>query len=121
MVDNPSNHRRISLMDFAFHNDGDHHMIRLFFAAFLIALSPAVADAKGKKSKPAPVAVTQPAPAPAPAPKPAPSFMDRQIAAALANTRPVGVTTYGAMASAVAAGQAGGDPVAAAEAASAGW
>lgn len=44
MVDNPSNHRRISLMDFAFHNDGDHHMIRLFFAAFLIALSPAVPE-----------------------------------------------------------------------------
>lgn len=36
------------------------------------------------------------------------------------DTRPVGVTTYGAMAAAVAAGQQGGDPVAAAQAASAG-
>jgi hypothetical protein len=83
-------------------------------ACLLIALAP-VAEAKGKKSKPAPVAV-QPAPKPAPAPTaPAQSFMDRQIAAALANTRPVGVTTYGA----AAALQSGG--VEAAEQAGEGW
>jgi hypothetical protein len=47
--------------------------------------------------------------------------MEQQIAAALANKAPIGVTTYGAMAAAVAAGQNGGDPIAAAEAASAGF
>ena len=63
----------------------------------------------------APVAV-QPAPvAPTPAPAPQPSFMEQQIARALANTRTVGVTTYGA----AAALQSGG--VEAAEAASGGW
>lgn len=86
-------------------------MKTLLIAALI--LTPLAAEAKGKKSKPAPVAV-QPAPAPAPT-APAQSFMDRQIAAALANTRPVGVTTYGA----AAALQSGG--VEAAEAASAGW
>ncbi len=81
-----------------------------------LALSPVMAEAKGKKSKPAPTVTIQPAPvAPAPAPAPQPSFMDRQIAAALANTRPVGVTTYGA----AAALQSGG--VEAAEAASQGY
>ena len=90
-------------------------MKTLLIAALI--LTPVIAEAKGKKSKPAPVAVqTAPKPAPAPAPTaPAQSFMDRQIAAALANTRPVGVTTYGA----AAALQSGG--VEAAEAASAGW
>ncbi len=78
-----------------------------------LALSPVMAEAKGKKSKPAPTVTIQPAPAPAPVPQP--SFMDRQIAAALANTRPVGVTTYGA----AAALQSGG--VEAAEAASQGY
>ena len=88
-------------------------MKTLLIAALI--LTPVIAEAKGKKPKPAPVAV-QPAPKPAPAPTaPAQSFMDRQIAAALANTRPVGVTTYGA----AAALQSGG--VEAAEAASAGW
>jgi len=78
-----------------------------------LALTPIAAEAKGKKTKtkPAPVAV-QPAPV---APAPAQSFMDRQIAAALANTRPVGVTTYGA----AAALQSGG--VEAAEQASQGY
>jgi hypothetical protein len=83
-----------------------------------IALTPAIAEAKGKKTKtkPAPVAVQPtPKPAPKPAPAPAPSFMDRQIAAALANTRPAGVTTYGA----AAALQSGG--VEAAEQAGEGW
>lgn len=100
-------------------------MKTLLIAALI--LTPVIAEAKGKKSKPAPVAVQPVAPvavAPAPAPAPAApktSYMDEQIAKALARTAPVGVTTYGAMASAVAAGQAGGDPVAAAEAASAGW
>ena len=88
-------------------------MMNKFIALALITLMAATpAMAKGKKSKPAPVAVQ---PAPKPAPAPAQSFMDRQIAAALANTRPVGVTTYGA----AAALQSGG--VEAAEAASAGW
>ena len=85
-------------------------MKTLLIAALI--LTPVIAEAKGKKSKPAPVAVQ---PAPKPAPAPAPSFMDRQIAAALANTRPVGVTTYGA----AAALQSGG--VEAAEAASQGY
>lgn len=82
------------------------------------------AEAKSKKTKTkSPVAVTQPVATPAPTPAPAPksSFMDEQIAKALARTAPTGVTTYGAMAAAVAAGQNGGDPIAAAEAASAGW
>jgi len=90
-------------------------MKTLLIAALI--LTPLAAEAKGKKPKPAPVAV-QPAPKPAPAPAPtapAPSFIDRQIAAALANTRPVGVTTYGA----AAALQSGG--VEAAEQAGAGW
>lgn len=116
----------------------------VILACLLIALAP-VAEAKGKKPKPAPVAVQPVAPAPASqtpkggdaiaqggnavdsrpatspgvtagaAPAPAPSFMEQQIARALANTRPVGVTTYGA----AAALQSGG--VEAAEAASAGW
>lgn len=81
----------------------------LLIAALI--LTPLAAEAKGKKSKPAPVAVQPVAPAPAPAP----SFMEQQIARAIANTRPVGVTTYGA----AAALQSGG--VEAAEAASAGW
>jgi hypothetical protein len=76
-----------------------------------LALTPIAAEAKGKKPKPAPV-VVQPV---APAPAPQPSFMEQQIARALANTRPVGVTTYGA----AAALQAGG--VEAAEAASQGY
>lgn len=83
-------------------------------ACLLIALAP-VAEAKGKKPKPAPVAVQPVAPAPVQPAAPAPSFMEQQIARALANTRPVGVTTYGA----AAALQSGG--VEAAEAASAGW
>ncbi len=77
-----------------------------------LALTPAIAEAKGKKPKPAPVVVQLVAPTPTPA---QPSFMEQQIARALANTRPVGVTTYGA----AAALQSGG--VEAAEAASAGW
>ena len=85
-------------------------MKTLLIAALI--LTPVIAEAKGKKSKPAPVAVQ---PAPKPAPAPAQSFMDRQIAAALANTRPVGVTTYGA----AAALQSGG--VEAAEQAGEGW
>lgn len=88
----------------------------LLIAALI--LTPLAAEAKGKKSKPAPVVVQPVAPAPV---APAPSFMEQQIARALANTRPVGVTTYGAMAAAVAAGQNGGDPVAAAQAASQGF
>lgn len=87
-------------------------MKTLLIAALI--LTPVIAEAKGKKPKPAPVAVQPVAPAPAPA-APAQSFMDRQIAAALANTRPVGVTTYGA----AAALQSGG--VEAAEQAGAGW
>ncbi len=77
-----------------------------------LALTPAIAEAKGKKPKPTPV-VVQPAPV-APA-APQPSFMEQQIARALANTRPVGVTTYGA----AAALQSGG--VEAAEQASQGY
>ncbi len=79
-----------------------------------LALTPIAAEAKGKKPKPV---VVQPAPvAPTPAPvAPAPSFMEQQIARALANTRPVGVTTYGA----AAALQSGG--VEAAEQASQGY
>lgn len=111
------------------------HLITAF--AILAASSAAAGDAKKPKKVKAPkVAVVQVAPAPAPAVTPAPapapsvtpaptaapkpSYMDQQIAKALANTAPVGVTTYGAMAAAVAAGQNGGDPVAAAQAASAG-
>lgn len=87
----------------------------LLVSVLVFAAAACTAEAKGKKSKPAPVAVTQPAPAPAPAPAPTQSFMDQQIAKALSNTRPVGVTTYGA----AAALQSGG--VEAAEAASQGW
>ena len=106
----------------------------LFTAFAILAASTAFAGdgAKVKKVKkvkapvvqvaPAPVAAAAPAPAAPSAPKP--SFMEQQIAAALANsTRPVGVTTYGAMAAAMAAGQNGGteeQAMAAAEAASAG-
>jgi hypothetical protein len=106
----------------------------LFTAFAILAASTAFAGdgAKVKKVKkvkapvvqvaPAPVAAAAPASATPAAPKP--SFMEQQIAAALANsTRPVGVTTYGAMAAAVAAGQNGGteeQAMAAAEAASAG-
>lgn len=79
-----------------------------------LALTPLAAEAKGKKPKPAPVVVQPVAPTPAPAPA-QPSFMEQQIARALANTRPVGVTTYGA----AAALQSGG--VEAAEAASQGF
>jgi len=96
-------------------------MMNKFIALALItmmAATPAMAKSK-KKSKPtpAPVVQVQPAPTPAPAPvAPKPSFMDQQIANALANsTRPVGVTTYGA----AAALQSGG--IDAAEAASAGF
>ena len=79
----------------------------------MMAATPAVA--KGKKSKPLPTPVVTVTPTPAPV-APKPSFMDQQIANALANsTRPVGVTTYGA----AAALQSGG--IDAAEAASAGW
>ena len=108
----------------------------LFTAFAILAASTAFAGdgAKVKKVKkvkapvvqvaPAPVAAPAPAPAPATPAAPKPSFMEQQIAAALANsTRPVGVTTYGAMAAAVAAGQNGGtqeQAMAAAEAASAG-
>jgi hypothetical protein len=110
----------------------------LFTAFAILAASTAFAGdgAKVKKVKkvkapvvqvaPAPVAAPAPAPAAAPATPaaPKPSFMEQQIAAALANSsRPVGVTTYGAMAAAVAAGQNGGteeQAMAAAEAASAG-
>jgi len=88
-----------------------------------LILSPVVAEAKGKKSKPAPapVVTVQPAPVAVAPVAPKPTFMEQQIAAALANKSPVGVTTYGAMAAAVTAGQNGGDPVAAAEAASGGF
>ena len=101
-------------------------LITFAIMAAVAFASVSEAEAKGKKkSKPAPTPVVTvtpaPAPAPTPAPAPKPSFMDEQIAKALANKAPVGVTTYGAMAAAVAAGQNGGDPVAAAEAASAGW
>lgn len=94
-------------------------MMNKFIALALITLmaaTPAMAKGK-KKSKPAPAPVVQVQPAPAPTPvAPKPSFMDQQIANALANsTRPVGVTTYGA----AAALQSGG--IDAAEAASAGW
>lgn len=112
----------------------------LFTAFAILAASTAFAGdgAKEKKVKkekvrvvqvaPAPVAAPASAPASAPAQAtpaaPKPSFMEQQIAAALANSsRPVGVTTYGAMAAAVAAGQNGGteeQAMAAAEAASAG-
>lgn len=98
--------------------------------AILAASSATAGDgAKSKKVKAPKVAVVQVAPAPAPVVTPAPAaapkptFMEQQIAAALANQRPVGVTTYGAMAAAVAAGQNGGtaeQAMAAAEAASAG-
>jgi len=77
-----------------------------------LALTPIAAEAKGKKPKPAPV-VVQPAPV-APTPAPQPSFMEQQIARALANNGPR-VGTYDA----AAALQSGG--VEAAEAASAGW
>lgn len=88
----------------------------LIAALILTPLVACKAEAKGKKPKPVPVAVQPVAPAPTPAPvAPAPSFMEQQIARALANTRPVGVTTYGA----AAALQSGG--IDAAEAASAGW
>lgn len=97
-------------------------------ATLLIALAlPGVAMAKSKKVKTVstPVVTVTPAPVPtapvAPTPAPKSTFMEQQIAAALANKSPVGVTTYGAMAAAVAAGQNGGDPIAAAEAASAGF
>lgn len=86
-------------------------MKTLLIAALI--LTPVIAEAKGKKPRPAPV-VVQPV-APVQPATPAPSFMEQQIARALANTRPVGVTTYGA----AAALQSGG--VEAAEAASAGW
>lgn len=94
-------------------------MMNKFIALALITLmaaTPAMAKGK-KKSKPTPAPVVQVQPAPAPTPvAPKPSFMDQQIANALANsTRPVGVTTYGA----AAALQSGG--IDAAEAASAGW
>lgn len=93
-------------------------MMNKFIALALITLmaaTPAMAKGK-KKSKPTPAPVVQVQPAPAPTPVvPKPSFMDQQIANALANTRPVGVTTYGA----AAALQSGG--IDAAEAASAGW
>lgn len=94
-------------------------MMNKFIALALITLmaaTPAMAKGK-KKSKPTPAPVVQVQPAPAPTPMaPKPSFMDQQIANALANsTRPVGVTTYGA----AAALQSGG--IDAAEAASAGW
>lgn len=92
-------------------------MMNKFTALALITMMAATpAVAKGKKSKPLPTPVVTVTPTPAPAPVvPKPSFMDQQIANALANTRPVGVTTYGA----AAALQSGG--VEAAEAASAGW
>lgn len=104
----------------------------LFTAFAILAASTAFAGdgAKEKKVKKEKVRVVQVAPAPVAAAAPAtpaapkPSFMEQQIAAALANSsRPVGVTTYGAMAAAVAAGQNGGtqeQAMAAAEAASAG-
>lgn len=104
----------------------------LFTAFAILAASTAFAGggAKVKKVKKVKAAVVQVAPAPVATPAPAtlaapkPSFMEQQIAAALANsTRPVGVTTYGAMAAAVAAVQNGGteeQAMAAAEAASAG-
>lgn len=85
-------------------------MKTLLIAALI--LTPVIAEAKGKKPKPAPVVVQPVAPAPV---QPAPSFMEQQIARALANTRPVGVTTYGA----AAALQSGG--VEAAEQASQGY
>lgn len=87
----------------------------LLTSVLVFAAVACTAEAKGKKSKPAPVVAAQPAPAPAPAPAPKPSFMDQQIANALSNTRPVGVTTYGA----AATFQSGG--IEAAEAASQGW
>ncbi len=93
-------------------------MMTKAIALTLIALMVATpVMAKGKKSKPAPVPVVTTMPTPAPAPvAPKPSFMDQQIANALANsTRPVGVTTYGA----AAALQSGG--VEAAEQASQGF
>ncbi len=102
--------------------------MKTIMLAVVVALTlPGAAMAKGKKSKPivttAPVVTVTPAPAPAPAPTS--NFIQQQIDRALANSaRPVGVTTYGAMAAAVAVGNAGGtteQAVAAAEAASAGF
>lgn len=90
-------------------------MMNKFTALALITMMAATpAVAKGKKSKPLPTPVVTVTPTPAPV-APKPSFMEQQIANALANTRPVGVTTYGA----AAALQSGG--IDAAEAASAGF
>lgn len=90
-------------------------MMNKFTALALITMMAATpAVAKGKKSKPLPTPVVTVKPTPAPV-APKPTFMEQQIANALANTRPVGVTTYGA----AAALQSGG--IDAAEAASAGW
>lgn len=86
----------------------------IILALALTPLAACKAEAKGKKPKPVVVQPVAPV-AVAPAPAPQPSFMEQQIARALANQRPVGVTTYGA----AAALQSGG--VEAAEQASQGY
>lgn len=85
--------------------------IALTLIALMIA-TPVMA--KGKKSKPAPIPVVTTMPTPAPV-DPKPSFMDQQIANALANSTRPSVGTY----SAAAALQSGG--VEAAEQASQGF
>ncbi len=98
--------------------------MKTIMLAVVVALTlPGAAMAKGKKSKP--IVTTTPVVTVTPAPAPTSNFIQQQIDRALANSaRPVGVTTYGAMAAAVAVGNAGGtteQAIAAAEAASAGF